>query len=149
MNLGSGKHAMHAFETVEVGDNLPFRSIENNELIGIHVRDVQPAAQRIEALIIEPNRGSRHWDVSDLFERSSPALDILRVAQSRPCKEEHRQAADEPSRNSRRRFHCRPRLLVQSTTQNHRVTYFGFFSISRIRTVRPLLYTNSILSVAP
>jgi len=35
---------MHAFETVEVGDYLPFRRIENDELIGIHVRDVQPTA---------------------------------------------------------------------------------------------------------
>src|SRR5271169_7236592 len=34
----------HAFETVEVGDDLPFRGIEHDELIGIHVRDVQPTA---------------------------------------------------------------------------------------------------------
>jgi hypothetical protein len=44
---------MHAREAVEIVNNLPLRCVENHELIGVHMRDVQPTARWIEGLIVE------------------------------------------------------------------------------------------------
>ena len=44
---------MHAFEPVGIGYNLPSCGIEDDQLVGIHMRNVKPATLCIEALIVK------------------------------------------------------------------------------------------------
>jgi hypothetical protein len=61
-------YSMHAFEPVEIGYDLPCCRIEDDELISIHVRDVEPATEAVEALIVKANRPSGHRYIGDLFQ---------------------------------------------------------------------------------
>jgi len=56
---------MDAMETIQVRDDLAFICIENNQLIRIHVRDVEPSVQGIQALIVEAHCGPGQWHISD------------------------------------------------------------------------------------
>jgi hypothetical protein len=62
-----------------------FLSIEDNDLVGIHVSDVKPSLGRVKALVIEADCWARHGHIRDLLERdlfSEAAFE--RRAASRP-----------------------------------------------------------------
>jgi hypothetical protein len=61
---------VHPRKTVEVRDKLARFRIEGDELIRVHVSDVEAAARRVETLVIESNRGPRHRDVRNDPQRS-------------------------------------------------------------------------------
>jgi len=44
---------MNAMEAIEVGQDFPFFRVENDQLVCVHVGDVEPTVRRIQALIIE------------------------------------------------------------------------------------------------
>jgi len=55
MNLRSYEDPMYLWEAVQVGNQLPVTNVDDDELVCVHVRDIEPAIHRIEALIIEPD----------------------------------------------------------------------------------------------
>jgi hypothetical protein len=59
---------MHAVEPLKVGQHFPFLGVENNQLIGIHMRDVQTAVRGVQALIVKPGRRPRQRHVRDNFQ---------------------------------------------------------------------------------
>ena len=59
-------YPMDSLETIEVSNNLPLGRIEDDQLVGIHMRDVEASAACVQTLIIKPDCGSGHGDVGDL-----------------------------------------------------------------------------------
>jgi len=59
------EHAVHTTKTIQIGDDSTVFGIEDHQLIGVHVRDIQAAGRNIEALIIEANRWARQRNVCD------------------------------------------------------------------------------------
>jgi hypothetical protein len=43
---------MHTFEAIQIGDDLPFLSVEDGKLVSVHVK---PPAIGIQALVMEAN----------------------------------------------------------------------------------------------
>jgi hypothetical protein len=41
---------MHALDAVEIGENLPLRCVEDHELIGVRMRDIQPPTRWVKGL---------------------------------------------------------------------------------------------------
>jgi hypothetical protein len=66
--------SVNAGEAVQVGHDLSRPGVEDDELVGVHVGDVEPAACRIEALIVEANSLARHRDVGDEAQRRRPRV---------------------------------------------------------------------------
>ena len=54
---------MNAAESVEIGNDLALSRVEDYELIGIHVREIQSAVFHVEALVVKSNRRSRHGNI--------------------------------------------------------------------------------------
>ena len=92
VNLRCYRYTMHPFEAIEIGDDLPLRGLEDNKLIGIHVRDVQPTTQWVEGLIVEPYCRIRHG-ISATF-----------VSTFSICVDDCPQAKEAERRTSRQRF---------------------------------------------
>ena len=101
---------MHAFEPVEIGYDLPCCRIEDDELISIHVRDVEPATVGIEALIVKADCRPGHRNVGDLLQDFWPVLSVLWVARHRDDKRKRSQATENPRRNLIIRSHLNSRL---------------------------------------
>src|SRR5947209_6788557 len=76
----NGQHSMHAWKSVQIGDDFPFPYIEDHKLVRIHVRDVQPRMSEIEALIIETNGWPGKRNVGDLLKRRWRFLSKCRSA---------------------------------------------------------------------
>jgi hypothetical protein len=55
LDLRHSPDAMNTREAANIGKYLSTCRIKYDQVVGIHVRDVQPARSRIEALVIEPN----------------------------------------------------------------------------------------------
>jgi len=62
-------HSVHTRKTVEVRHDFSFVGVEDDELVGIHVRDVEPPLGRVKALVIEADGCPRHGNIRDLFEK--------------------------------------------------------------------------------
>jgi hypothetical protein len=56
-------------KAVKVCHNFSFLGIEDNELVGVHVRDVKPPLGRVETLVIEADCRAGHGNIRDLLER--------------------------------------------------------------------------------
>jgi hypothetical protein len=68
MNSGCDNDAMHTRKAIQICNHSPLRRIENDQLIGVHVRDVQTPTRWIETLVVEANRRPGHRDIRDFFE---------------------------------------------------------------------------------
>src|SRR5690349_12819691 len=55
IRIGNCNHSMDTFEPVEIRDHLSLLYVKDNELVRIHVRDVESSTIGIEALIVEPD----------------------------------------------------------------------------------------------
>src|SRR6516162_6502020 len=63
---------MNTFKAIEIGDKLSLLCVEDYQLVSIHVSDIEPMVFRIETLIVEPHRWSRHWNIGHLFQHLIP-----------------------------------------------------------------------------
>ena len=75
--LRDGDDAVDTMETIQVRDDFAFLCIENNQLIRIHVRDVEASVQGIQTLIVEAHRGPGQGHIghcSKNFVRFQPGL---------------------------------------------------------------------------
>ncbi len=70
--------AVHAAEAGKIGDDFAGTHIEDNEVAGVHVRNVEKPRGGIEGLIVEANRRAGHGDVGD--ERHAAAGDGMRLS---------------------------------------------------------------------
>jgi hypothetical protein len=66
VNFGRNGYAMHPFEAIEIGDDLPLRGVEDHELVGVHVRYIEPSARWIEGPVVESHCRTRHGNIHDL-----------------------------------------------------------------------------------
>src|SRR5579863_6108920 len=62
---------MNVGESIQIGDHLPFVHVEDDELVGVHMGDIQAVMGTVEALIVEANGWPGEWDVGDLGEWAS------------------------------------------------------------------------------
>jgi hypothetical protein len=58
-------NAVNPVEAVQVRDHPPRARVEDHELVGVHVGDVEPPARRVETLIVEPHRIPGQGHVGD------------------------------------------------------------------------------------
>lgn len=65
MKLRHDENTVNAAETGEVGHNLAGPHIENDEIAGVHVRDVKQSGSGVERLIIKADCRAGHGNVSD------------------------------------------------------------------------------------
>lgn len=72
IDFRDGENAVDVGEPVEVGDDLAVLHVEDDELIGVHVGDVEASIGAVEALVVEADGWAGERDVGDLFERSRP-----------------------------------------------------------------------------
>ena len=58
---------MNIRKSVEVCHNFTFLHVEDHELIGVHVSDVETAMRRVKALIVKAHRRPGQRDVRDFL----------------------------------------------------------------------------------
>jgi hypothetical protein len=84
---------MHTRKAIQIRNHSPLRRIENDQLIGVHVRDVQTSARWIEALVVEANRRPGHRHIRDFLEYTIDS--VGRLAGRKGDKEKGSQAAND------------------------------------------------------
>jgi hypothetical protein len=96
MNTSGDSHAVYALETIKIRYDLPLGCIEDHQLICVHVRDVQPSARWIKALVIETDRWPRHWNIDDFDQHLFYLPGRLGVRQSKWQENERRHVCSLP-----------------------------------------------------
>ncbi len=84
-----GDHPVHPFEPVQIGHDLSLLRIEDDQLICIHVSDIEAAILYVQALVVEPNGRTGHGDVRNLLENAASGLALgpLRMDEARAEKQ--------------------------------------------------------------
>ena len=69
LQLGHGPYSMDPREARKVSHYFSCRCINDHDPVGIHVRDIQAASGRIQALVIKANCRAGQWNVRDGLQR--------------------------------------------------------------------------------
>src|SRR6266567_5241022 len=69
-----GDHPVHPFEPVQIGHDLSLLRIEDDQLICVHVSDIEAAILCVQTLVVEPNGRTRHGNIRNLLQNAAPLL---------------------------------------------------------------------------
>ena len=96
MDRARHSHAVNPWKPVKICYDLPVGCIEDHQLICIHVRDVQPSARWIKALVVETDRWPRHWNIDDFDQHLFYLPGRLGVRQHKRQENERRHVQSRP-----------------------------------------------------
>jgi len=85
-------------KTVEIRHDFTFSCIKNDQFVGVHVRNVQPAVGAIQALIIEADGRPRERHVGDKTQDFLFFARFREIAQRETDKEAERDDAQPKAR---------------------------------------------------